>query len=57
MKEVKFESLAEDYDLKKYKRVIKRGDGDDKDRVQDIIKFKKLFCVPWLVCYQYLLTY
>ena len=43
-------------DFKKYVKVCKRAEADNEDRVNYLWTFKKVFTIPWLICYDYLLV-
>jgi len=53
-KRAEFKPMAKEIDFKSFKRIIKRGDEGNRTRLCEIIKFKKIFCIPWLLCYQQL---
>lgn len=40
----------------KYIKVCKRAAADNEDRVSYLWAFKKVFTMPWLICYDYLLV-
>jgi hypothetical protein len=45
---------TKELDFSQYKRLLKKSDAGNHDKMREIIDAKKIFCIPWLICYQHL---
>jgi hypothetical protein len=52
-----FQSAHPDFLFDQYKRCITKGDGMNRQNLIDLINVKKVFCVPWLLCHDVLLSH